>query len=64
MLETVSISLSVLFRDKPISAQIGMKKAAEHDEEGRLITLEFDAFFLVNVYVSLSLFFSSAIFCA
>lgn len=32
-----------------------MKKVAEHDEEGRLIMLEFDTFFLLNVYASLLL---------
>lgn len=41
-------------RSKPLSAKIGMQKAPEHDEEGRIITLEYDKFFLVNVYVSLS----------
>lgn len=29
-----------------------MQKAEEHDEEGRLIMLEFDTFSLINVYVS------------
>ena len=29
----------------------GMGKLAEHDLEGRLITTEFDTFYLVNVYV-------------
>ena len=38
-------------RSKPISSQLGMKKAVEHDEEGRLIMLEFDTFLLINVYV-------------
>lgn len=29
-----------------------MDRGAEHDEEGRVITLEFESFYLVNVYVS------------
>lgn len=32
--------------------QIGMGKASEHDEEGRVVTVELDSCFLVNVYVS------------
>ncbi|MDF2929663.1 exodeoxyribonuclease III [Anaerospora sp.] len=40
---------AVFTRIKPISVAYGMNNA-EHDQEGRLITLEFDEFFLVNVY--------------
>lgn len=40
---------AVFTRRQPLSAVYGMNKN-EHDQEGRLITLEFDPFFLVNVY--------------
>lgn len=40
---------AVFTRRKPLSVDYGMKYA-EHDQEGRLITLEFEPFFLVNVY--------------
>ncbi len=40
---------AVFTRVKPLSVAYGMN-FAEHDQEGRLITLEFDSFFLVNVY--------------
>lgn len=40
---------AVFTRIQPISVAYGMNNA-EHDQEGRLITLEFDEFFLVNVY--------------
>jgi exodeoxyribonuclease III len=41
---------AVFTRLKPLkhSVDIGI---AEHDQEGRVVTLEFDSFFLVNVYV-------------
>jgi exodeoxyribonuclease-3 len=35
---------------KPISVQYGIG-IREHDHEGRVITLEFDGFYLVNAYV-------------
>lgn len=35
---------------KPLSVSFGMKKQ-EHDLEGRLITLEYDNFYLINIYV-------------
>lgn len=35
---------------KPLSVTYGMG-LPEHDEEGRMITLEFDNFYLINVYV-------------
>lgn len=35
---------------KPISVQYGLG-IPEHDQEGRVITLEFDGFYLVNAYV-------------
>jgi exodeoxyribonuclease-3 len=41
---------AVLSRIKPVSSTINIGKE-EHDQEGRVITLEFDTFFLVNVYV-------------
>jgi exodeoxyribonuclease III len=39
----------VLTRGKPVPAEPGLGQA-EHDTEGRLITAEFDDFYLVNVY--------------
>ncbi|TCL39342.1 exodeoxyribonuclease-3 [Anaerospora hongkongensis] len=40
---------AVFTRLKPLAVTYGMNHE-EHDQEGRLITLEFDDFFLVNVY--------------
>ncbi len=40
----------VLTRTPPIAVHRGIG-IAEHDREGRVLTLEFEAFFLVNVYV-------------
>lgn len=40
----------VLTRTPPLSVGYGIGMA-EHDREGRVLTLEFEAFFLVNVYV-------------
>ena len=40
---------AIFSRTKPISVTYGMG-ISEHDEEGRVITLEFDRFFLINVY--------------
>ena len=40
---------AVFTRTKPLSVIYGLN-LAEHDQEGRMITLEFDRFFLVNVY--------------
>ena len=41
---------TVIFcREEPREVRLGLGKA-EHDKEGRLITLEFPAFFLVNTY--------------
>ena len=40
---------AVYTRLKPLAVTYGMNHE-EHDQEGRLITLEFDDFFLVNVY--------------
>jgi exodeoxyribonuclease III len=40
---------AIFTRIKPVSVTYGMG-IPEHDEEGRIITLEFDNFFLVNVY--------------
>jgi exodeoxyribonuclease-3 len=39
----------ILTREKPISVSYGID-IEEHDQEGRVITLEFDDFYLVNVY--------------
>ena len=41
---------AVLTRIKPTSCSMDIGKE-EHDQEGRVITLEFDAFYLVNAYV-------------
>lgn len=41
---------AVLTKQEPISVSQGIG-ADDHDKEGRVQTLEFDAFFLVNVYV-------------
>ncbi|OEL28357.1 DNA-(apurinic or apyrimidinic site) lyase, chloroplastic [Dichanthelium oligosanthes] len=41
---------AVISRVKPISVQYGLGIPA-HDQEGRVITLEFDDFYLVNAYV-------------
>jgi exodeoxyribonuclease-3 len=41
---------AVFTRRAPLGAEYGIG-AAEHDDEGRVITLEFPGFFLVNVYV-------------
>lgn len=40
----------VFTRKKPLQVTYGME-IDEHDHEGRMITLEFDNFYLINVYV-------------
>lgn len=40
---------AVFTRERPLSARMGLG-IAEHDQEGRVITLEFPDFYLVNVY--------------
>lgn len=40
---------AVFTKEKPITVQYGLG-IEEHDTEGRVITLEFEKFFLVNVY--------------
>lgn len=40
---------AVFTKQEPISVQYGLD-IEEHDQEGRVITLEFDKFYLVNVY--------------
>lgn len=40
---------AIFAKTKPISASYGIG-IAEHDNEGRVITLEYDNFYLVNVY--------------
>lgn len=42
--------VAVLSKSKPIAVTYDMG-IEEHDQEGRVITAEFDAFYLVNVYV-------------
>ncbi|TVU34809.1 hypothetical protein EJB05_16661 [Eragrostis curvula] len=41
---------AVISRVKPISVQYGLG-IPTHDQEGRIITLEFDGFYLINAYV-------------
>nr|CAB3474540.1 unnamed protein product [Digitaria exilis] len=41
---------AVFSRVKPVSIQYGIGISA-HDQEGRVITLEFDSFYLVNAYI-------------
>ena len=40
---------AIFTRHQPLNATYGMNRE-EHDREGRIITLEMEAFFLVNVY--------------
>lgn len=40
---------AVFTKEKPINVKMGLG-IEEHDKEGRVITLEYDKFFLVNVY--------------
>lgn len=40
---------AIFTKEKPISVKMGLG-IEEHDNEGRVITLEYDKFFLVNVY--------------
>lgn len=40
----------VLLKKEPISVSYGMG-SKEHDDEGRIVTIEFDDFYLVNAYV-------------
>ena len=40
---------AVFTRHTPLSVRLGMNQE-EHDQEGRLLTLEYPVFFLVNVY--------------
>ena len=42
---------AVLSKVEPISVEFDFGKAGAHDTEGRTITLEFEAFYLVCVYV-------------
>ncbi|MFA5523299.1 MAG: exodeoxyribonuclease III [Tissierellales bacterium] len=40
---------AIFTKEKPLSVRYGLD-IEEHDQEGRVITLEFEEFFLVNVY--------------
>lgn len=40
----------LLLQIKPISVRYGLG-ISEHDGEGRVVMVEFDSFFLLNVYV-------------
>ena len=42
--------VAVFSKKKPIDVTYGIK-SKEHDQEGRVITLEYDNFYLINVYV-------------
>ena len=55
-LQTVTLRTSLpgmMSRTKPLSVKFGFgsKAGQEHDREGRLITAEFDSFYLLAVYV-------------
>jgi len=41
--------VAVLSKVEPLSVKSGLG-AAKHDQEGRVLTIEYDAYFLVNVY--------------
>ena len=46
--------VGLLSKTKPLSVQFGFRTGAgveEHDKEGRLITAEYETFYLINVYV-------------
>ncbi len=45
--------VALLSKSKPLKVDLGLglPEAKEHDDEGRLITAEFDKFFLVTTYV-------------
>lgn len=42
--------VAILSKTKPISVTTGIG-VEEHDQEGRVVTAEFDSFYMVNVYV-------------
>jgi len=47
-------SIGLISKTKPLSVEFGFglgKESAEHDSEGRLITAEFNTFYLVTTYV-------------
>ena len=43
----------LLSKTKPLSVEFGFRteEGEEHDQEGRLITAEYDSFYLLNTYV-------------
>jgi len=45
--------VGLLSKTKPLSVEFGFrsKDGEEHDQDGRLITVEFDSFYLINAYV-------------
>ena len=46
--------VGLLSKTKPLSVEFGFhngKAGEEHDDEGRLITAEFDTYYLINAYV-------------
>jgi exodeoxyribonuclease III len=42
---------AVFTKEKPISVRFGIQQEEKHNEEGRVITLEYDKYYLVNAYV-------------
>jgi exodeoxyribonuclease-3 len=42
---------AILFKENPIDIQYGFRNNSEINDEGRIITLEYPLFFVVNVYV-------------
>lgn len=41
---------AIFTKEKPVSVKYGGVGNEQHEQEGRLITLEFDSFYLINVY--------------
>ena len=41
---------AIFSKEKPLSVSYGIGKE-EHDKEGRVITLEFEKFYMVNIYI-------------
>ena len=47
------MSAGLLSKTEPLSVEYGFRTeaGAEFDQEGRMITAEFDSFYLLNIYV-------------
>ena len=52
-LDIIEMYPGLLSKTKPLSVEFGFrtKDGAEFDQEGRMITAEFDSFYLLNIYV-------------